>query len=75
MAEWFVYGSIIFMGAILYTVWSEQSNLDKNMANLIAELRRRVQEAENRVDLLAQKYEDVREELDEMIGGDDEQST
>lgn len=72
MAEWLVYGSIIFMGAILYTVWSEQSNLDKNMANLIAELRRRVQDVENRVDLLAQKHDDIREELDEMLGDDDE---
>ena len=75
MVEWILWGSIIFLGGIVYTVWTEQSTLDTNMANLIGELRRRIQDLENHVDLLEQKLDDFKEVVADELGGDDEQST
>ena len=72
MVEWLIYGSIIFLGGIVYTVWTEQTSLDNNMATLIGELRRRLQEIENQVDLLEQRQEDFRETVEEMLGESNE---
>ena len=75
MVEWLVYGSLIFLAAVVYTVWTEQSNLDRNMANIIAQLRQRITQLEDHVDLLEQKQDDFKDNVSEMLGGDDEQST
>lgn len=75
MAEWLIYGSIIFLAGVVYTVWTEQSNLDRNMANLIAQLRQRITQLEDHVDLLEQRLDDFKEVVANELGGDDEQST